>query len=260
METSEESIYKKIQDVFGELPANLNILEEQIDIDVQMEYFDFSKKIKTEIEPTTEITNKNDLFNSSIAVEDKKQLLVQLASVDDIDAYRTIERYLENPEPGLRNWAILALQESRMVLQSKLLDENQIFISTGLGGKGSKLRYFIVLMSSNESIFTDVQKKLIEDEFQFNLKKLNIEIEDISFFDRFCTITAIIPIDISLKDAFKDTIRECNQFGDFLNDNFIVTNVKRLSQAEIENFLDRHNLGDDPDEEDDYPGSRSILD
>ncbi len=48
---------------------------------------------------------------------------------------------------------MLAFQENKMLLESSLLDENQILISTGLGGKGMKLRYFTVMQTFDRKGF-----------------------------------------------------------------------------------------------------------
>jgi hypothetical protein len=37
---------------------------------------------------------------------------------------------------------------------------------------------------------------------------------------------------------FQEAIKECNKYGDFLNEEFIVTNVKTLSFTEIKHFLE----------------------
>ena len=42
----EDNIYNDIQRIFDDLPENFNILEEQIDLEVQMKYFEQSKKVK----------------------------------------------------------------------------------------------------------------------------------------------------------------------------------------------------------------------
>ena len=38
MENLDENIYEKIQEIFGKMPAKFSVLEEEIDIDLQMEY------------------------------------------------------------------------------------------------------------------------------------------------------------------------------------------------------------------------------
>jgi hypothetical protein len=246
----EENIYDKIQEIFGQFPDNLNILEESINIDLQMEYFEFSKKIKKDLNSSNVLSAKEHLFDHEKPVSLRKKLLVQLASIEEVEAYRTIEKYLHNPDPELRDWAMLAFQESRMLLQSKFLDENQVFISTGLGGKGSSLRYFVVLIAKEAETFTELQKKIIKNEFDFTLKKHKGELENIGFEENFATLMTIVPIKVSIRDVFKEAIGESNQYGDFLKANFIVTNVKKLSLDEIKDFIHKQKeLGDTGPEE-----------
>jgi len=141
-----ENIYDTIRDLFGDLNNNLQVLEDQIDIDIQTEYFEYSKNHNLTINPEDVIKNKEDIFQNDISIEDKKCMFVKLASINSVEAFRTIERYLKEPHQSLHDWAKLAFQESKLLLESKLLDENQVLISTGLGGKGLKLRYFTVIL------------------------------------------------------------------------------------------------------------------
>jgi hypothetical protein len=50
----------------------------------------------------------------------------------------------------------------------------------------------------------------------------------------------LIPLQITIKDFFKEGIDECNQYGNFLKSNFLVTNVKQLTAEEIDEFLRLH--------------------
>ncbi|MBU0764647.1 MAG: hypothetical protein KJ607_07425, partial [Bacteroidetes bacterium] len=163
--------------------------------------------------------------------------LSMLAAVDNVEAYRTIEAYLKNPEPGLREWAVLALLESRMLLESSLLEETQMFISTGLGGKGAKLRYFTVLLHKERKDFSGIQQRIVRSEFDFLFGKENCEIEEIEFNRHIVTLMALIPIEKSIRSLFGDCLAECNQYGNFIDRNYIVTNVKKLTIDQIERFL-----------------------
>lgn len=236
-----ENIYDKIQELFGGISGNYSILEEQIDIDLQMEYFNFSKKLNKSITAENILDRREQLFDDQLNNDQKKKLLVQLASLESVEAYRAIEKFVKEMPENLREWGILAMQESRMLLESKLLDENQVFISTGLGGKGNKLRYFLVLIKKGAGGFTEGQKKVISNEFDEILKKHDAEIEELKFDEGFGTITAIIPLNVSIKDIFKTSIAECNNYGNFLKINFIVTNVKKLTVAEIKQFILKNN-------------------
>jgi len=133
---------------------------------------------------------------------------------------------------------VLALQESRMVIQSSLLGEQQVFISTGLGGKGQNIRYFVAMMHAEaNTAFTDTQRKLIESEFRFFLSESEGELEEITFDDHFVTAVFLFPLRQNLHTIFKSFVDECNQFGNFLSEDVIITNVKKLNVEEIEEFI-----------------------
>ncbi len=234
---SSDNIYDKIRDMFGDVQDSLNILEEQIDVEVQTEYYEYSKNHNSKFNPEEVIRKKEDIFHNNISIEDKKRLLVELASIDNIEAFRTIERYLKNPNQNLLDWAKLAFQESKLLLESKLLDKNQVLISTGLGGKGLKLRYFVVIFSKTEKCFTEFQKKIINSELTYQLKKHNAEIERINFEKDLFTLLTVIPLNVPIQDIFKKFINDCNQFGNFLNKDYLITNVKILTINEIREFL-----------------------
>ena len=233
----QENLYHKIQEALGNLTGTFNVLEEQIDIDVQLEYFESSKDTKKTIDFEATLNDREDLFSDSLSVDQKKSLLVKLASIDRVEAYRALERYKLNPDPELKEWASLAMHESRMLLESTLLDENQVFISTGLGGKGQKLRYFIVFLAKDDFVFGELEKKVITNEMNFVFEKYSAEIEEIKFSNTLSTVKAIIPIQVQLNEMFEQSIENCNMFGDFLQMNFIVTNVKELTFEEIDNVL-----------------------
>ena len=105
-------------------------------------------------------------------MEERKSILKNLASIDSIDAFRAIEKYNQSPLPELKEWTILSLQQSRMIIQSSLLDEQQVFISTGLGGKKDKLRYFLIFPYHHpiESLH-EYQISALKNELEFNISK-----------------------------------------------------------------------------------------
>jgi hypothetical protein len=233
----QENLHDKIQQILGGLQGNFNILEEQIDIDVQMEYFESSKEIKNTLDREETLRNMEELFSDSFSIDQKKALMVRLASIDKVEAFRVLERYRLNPDPLLKDWALLAMQESKMLLESTFLEESKVFISTGLGGKGQKLRYFIVLLAKEGIVIDDIKKKIIHSETGYNFKKYDAEIEELKFSGTFSTLKVIIPISAQIQDMLEVTIENCNQFGDFMQMNFIVTNVKELSDEEIAEVL-----------------------
>ena len=237
---SAENIYEKIQELFGNFEGNLKILEEQIDADVQTEYFEYTKNLDQEFDPDDVIRNKEEIFEQHIPEENKKCMLVQLASIDSVEAFRTIERYVNDPDQNLLDWAKMALQESKLLLESKILDENMVFISTGLGGKGLKLRYFSAFIARNNKSLTDLQKKIVKDEIHFAIRRKLGEVENFNCHRNIITIVSLIPINVEVQKLFDLVIKECNQFGNFLYENYLITNLKILSLDEIREFISVH--------------------
>jgi len=236
----EDNIYKKIQEAISSLPENFSILEEQIDVELQMEYFNYSREIKAKYSVELILQHQIDLFNPAVPIDEKKNLLVLLASQEKVEAFRTIEKYAQHPDPELREWSILALQESRMVIQSSLMDEQQVYISTGLGGKEQKLRYFVVFIC-NENIqkYSVVQRKLIRTELEFALKNNDGILEEISYEKDLAIALLLLPVKSDIQGFFSGVINECNQYGDFVRPDIIITNVKRMSVDEIRRFINR---------------------
>ena len=236
-----ESLYEKIREILGGSPGNLKVLEQQIDMDLQMEYYDCSMKIREEKNEAWAFEHIQYLGEPGYSVDVKKEILARLASIVKVECYRAIESFLSSAEEPLRTWAVLSLNENRMLLESKIMDENQVFISTGLGGKEEKLRYFAVLMTRARVDLSDTQQMVIRNEFDYILKKFDAEMEESNFSGSLATILLLLPMKHSLKSVFKEAIDECNRYGNFLNDDFIVTNVKMLSFKEIEEFLEHRN-------------------
>lgn len=238
----EENIYDKLIEYLGLGEDNINILEESIDSDTQLEYFEFSRNKSIGKSEAEIIRDKEIIFDTNTSLSERKSAFVDLASLNNIEAYRTIERYLRLPNNKLYDWAYLALHESRLNLETSLLDENKVLITTGLGGKGLKLRYFIVLFSSQGNELSACQKDIITKELKFYFAKNGAELENIEFDDCFATLYAVVPLKVHLQKLFKKVIAECNQIGDFLFDDFIITNVKALSKDEIRELLVLNNI------------------
>jgi len=233
-----ENLYEKIQEILGGTKGKMKVLEQKINMDLQVEYYECSKKMRDEVDDSWAFENARYLKESGYSLQVKKEILARLASIEKVVCYRYIEDCLENAGEDLHDWAVMALNESRMLLESRLLDESQVFISTGLGGKEEKLRYFVVLVSRSKIDLSDTQKKVIINEFDYILKSYDAEVEEAQFSAYMASLLLLLPMNHSLKQVFQEAIYECNKYGDFLNEDFIVTNVKTLSFREIKKFLE----------------------
>ena len=243
MDKKIEKNWKDIDDLLSKMGPNLNILEEEIDITVQTEYFQlvsfFSKYPDKYKELCQQYRNSiEDLFDETVKSSVKKRMLVILATLDDIAVYRKIEAFSKLETP-LKKWAVIALQQSRMLIQSTLLDDPGVFISTGLGGHANLLRYFCVFLNRDDDKLQEFQQNILINETESALKPLKGSIEQIDFQEGYSVFLLLLPINADLKKIFENIINECNLYGHFLNDNMIVTNVKKLSKEEISEIINR---------------------
>ncbi|MFW5852313.1 MAG: hypothetical protein ACOCWB_08820 [Bacteroidota bacterium] len=258
----QEKIFQQLKKLFDENPESFNIIEEEIDIDLQMEYLKRSKKLHKQKQTLESVLAKvPQLYDPEIRIEEKRDILIHLANFEEVEAFRAIEAFRDKATGDIKPWVSMAYRESKMVLESSLLDEKQILISTGLGGKGYKLRFFIVLVNSNSEEYSETQQKLIQTEIEYTLKHANGEFESVVFEHDLAQITALVPINISVKDTIKSAIDECNQYGNFIAENFLVTNIKKLNSEEIYQIISEKNTDneiksidfeDDFDDFDDY--------
>ena len=214
---------------------NFNVIDEPIDIKLQMDYFKRSKKVRRDNTPQLE--DVEDLGAPELDDEQLRDRMILLASIDDPRAYRILEEYTKDKSNRLHQWALMALQESKMLIEGNLLNERQVFVSTGLGGRGKLLRYFVALVVNNINEFAPYQQHVIQSEFETALKNNHSDIENIEFQGKYAAMTVLIPLDVPCHQTLLDAVEECNLYGNFLKTDFLITNVKTLTFEEIDDFV-----------------------
>lgn len=236
-----EESYSSVQKMLGDLAGGFYIMEQQIDVEVQMAYFKMVKSIRKDINPEECLGDYDMLFSDEVLLEDKKEILVRIAGVKTVEAYRLLEEYLPKANEQLKDWSALAYNECKMQLESSLNEQSSVFVSTGMGGKGNALRYFIVLFAHEEidETFSDFHIEFVKKELDFVLQQFSSELEVINETNEsFISATALIPINVNLQDCLHKLFDACNQLAPFVSDRFIVTNIKTMSAEEILNFKD----------------------
>lgn len=266
--SSQKDLFDKIQKIYQKNPNRLNIIEEQIDLDIQMNYFKRSGMLKKQVVTLDEVLAKVPvLYDPDARLEEKRDILILLASFEDIETFRFLEKYKNEAVGEIKLWASMAYRESKLLLESSLLeDEERILISTGLGGKGTKLRYFICLVHKNEEFFTETQERIIRNELASSMERHDAELESFSVENHLLKMFLLVPINEQVKDIVNDIIDACEELGDFLDNHIIITNVRAFSNDEISQIVhdrlreedllgidfidDEQSLGLDDDEED----------
>ena len=185
----DNDIFKKFRDSFSKIDGHFHILEQRVPVERQMEYFKYSEKIRKDQDKPDISKMDFSVFEDSLddpesTTEHKKYVLSMLATSRQVKAYRILEEYAQAPDPDVADWAYMALMESRIALESELSDEKQIYISTGLGGRGEKLRFYVLILANELKPFLEYQKKVIEREFPYSLENADCEIERLTIGEK----------------------------------------------------------------------------
>lgn len=235
-----DKILNQLKNSSGEMKPNMHMLNEIVPVEEQMKYFQYSKYVQSQDKQMQPDRNYmiSHLFTPEINIEDKRYYLSVLAIIGDIPSYRAIETYHSSPlEEELTNWSALALVESRILLDADLSGEKQFFVSTGLGGKEGKLRYFAVIASADRSAFSDFQNETFLKELKFAYQASDIELESIDFKSNYVKFFLLCGLNHDPRACTEQVIAECNTMGYFIDKRFILTNVKLINDTEIEKLL-----------------------
>jgi hypothetical protein len=233
----DNDVFKEFQQSLKGLDGTFHVLETSVPVEKQMEYFRYSESVRTNkareaVEKQIEVLNSDDS-----TYEEVKYALAFLAISGDVKAYRALEAYSKDPEENLSDWTALSLLQAKITLEYEFSEEKQVFISTGLGGKGTKLRFFAFFKSVKLTPFSKYQRELIEKEFSFAIHKKQCILEDIKVETNYFTLLFLSDMHIDIKILLKNTVSECNEYGNFIDDRFTITNVKIYSDEDIQREL-----------------------
>ena len=217
---------------------SFHILEELVPLEEQMEYFRYFERLRHKNEPFVRDEEIAKLYSPDVSMEEKKKSMLRLATMPDVGAFRAIETYHSSPpEMELKNWSAMALVSSRIVLNSDLSGEQQIYISSGLGGHDNRLRFFALFATLDKGPMTALQKEIVEREFRFQLQQADVEIEQFDVRENYFTLLILFSVDTEVRESLNAAIEEINQYGNFLDTRYLFTNVKILSESEIEKLI-----------------------
>ncbi len=241
-----KKITEELKKILGQTALDdVQILEDGIDIDFQMEYIEFITRYHNEIESLSEDNCYNILQNNDCkySINERKFALANIARRNTVKAYRAIEQFakIANPEWKLNQWIKMALRECRSNLEFSLTGKRQVFVSTGLGSKNGKIRYFAVISALQGVKFSPTHQHLIKSELNYSAEKNDSEIEQLDFSESYVSVVILIPFGTEIRNVFMSCIEECNNLGKFLSDDYFVTNVKKYRPEEVEMIVNKAN-------------------
>ncbi len=206
---------------------------------IQKEYLEYSHSFdRGELSEEQTLELGSMLFNTNLPFDGKKRVLGLLAHLETILAYRQIEKYVNTPDNDeLKQWAVMALQECRMFLESELLEENTGILLSGLGGKGDRMRYYCMVFPFDDNTFSKKQMKMVLDEFHIVCKDHRSVVEASNSAENYIGMTLLIPLDVAVGTVIESGINKCNEMGEFVFEHYYVTNQNIPDESEIDEII-----------------------
>lgn len=215
-----------IRDILQSIPSEFRVIENQINRSVIEEYYRILEKLLVE--------NKSNTASNIAAKPDEtiKEKLVRLAQKGDVKGYREIEAVIRNHEKQkVVRFAYVALKFARLHLENQLSDAPVGFISSGLGGKGNKLRYYFA-MTSDKQIERETELEIVE-QLQIICKKCDSEFEEIENAGH-CVLIKIL---ISMEFAIGHVIEELISKFPSIDEGYLCTNVEKPTPEFIQRWI-----------------------
>ena len=243
---------KVFTEAFKEVKGHVHVLEQRVPIERQVDYFARSAKLKNEAKDLGPFSDERvqQLYDElraptptdgdePLSTAEKRYRLNMLAISRSVKAFRLLEEYIKDPDPEVADWASLALMEARLLLETEFSDEQQIYIATGLGGKEGKMRLSLAFLAKEGIPLLPYQQQIVERELQFGLRQADVEIEQITLKPLYVCLTALVPMALNVQRVVGDIVATCNEYGDFMESGFLVTNVNEFTEESILKEIDK---------------------
>ena len=144
--------------------------------------------------------------------------------------------------------------ECTLFLHADLSGEDDMgFIFTGVGPKNDMLRIYILLLPQEGVSFEAWQTKIVENEMTYVARDLKCLIEWFDLKMNYVSLSVLIPTNVSIDSIVKTGIINCNQFGDFmLEEYYCGTGVPNSDEIEEIIQIVRYGQEEDVDVEEKY--------
>lgn len=167
-----------------------------------------------------------------------RRAFASLACTESITALRAIEQILPELSGVKREWALLAELQLRMAVMGDLLGERQVALSSGLGGLGTLIRINGILVSQGCLPWQNYQRELISAELAGYCQPIGGNVEEETWGECFYIFVLLVPYTCDIMTLLDDCIRQCNQYGQFIQKNCMVTNIQKLTVSDALLFVE----------------------
>lgn len=236
-----------IFDLLSQFAPNFKVMNLNVSPDVQMEYFKLQQEEQGKMTIEEFHEKKDSLLDEVTPLDERKFLLTRFSLIDDVEVMRMLEKYAVDAPEDIKDFATMAAYQSKLLLEASLLGENQVVIASGLGGDENRIRFFIAVLALDNKPLSEVEQQLVQNEFTFLFKNNDVTLEKIEFEDYYAKMLALVPINVNVKELVLKGIDACNEIGEFLNTNMVISTTKYYNKEDLDAIVEEKELGMDGD-------------
>jgi hypothetical protein len=241
----QEEVFKRFQNSLVRIEGHLHMVSSMIPAQTQAAYFHAVQQERLTrqrmgigaVSESEADEAYRTLYNELSELNQKKHSIILLVVDGTVLSYRRLEAYAGEATDELADWLQMALSEVSVSLQMEFSGEPHVLVASGLGGKGDRMRFFSLFLSNGNLPFEGYQRRLIEKEFAYILPREGCEIERLVVGEKHVELLLFVPVSIDFFSIVSKVVEECNQYGNFLAPHIFVTNVKKMTETEIEQAL-----------------------
>lgn len=225
MKANEDSVEQTLQ-----IPDEIRIIPYNLSPSLISAYHEYAQSL-SDVNFDPELLEKDW---SDIGDEETfKRLVVLISLQSSVKTYRFLEKIEKEVEDQYqKNWVRLGLIHAQMLLEQSLMDTTIGFIVSGLGGEGKRLRYNVVI-GSTEPI-THSLAKAIHQECQSNDQSFDMVCENTFHFQpNYVQLQILVPF----QQTPEKLIRLLIDRYDFLDKKYMESNMRFFEKDEIEKWL-----------------------
>lgn len=226
----ERNMYEQLQELLGQLSGGFKVVEHGFNPDL-VAYFQKTIEDLKEAPLEEEVEVIQQLLETETDLDTQKKYIAQLAQLGSVPALRALEAYEKTASEELISWVRLSLTQCRIKVESELLDDPIGYITTGLGGKNNKIRYYMAAKSTEP--FTAGRVQFAYQEFRDVLKEWNAELESMENMGDYLLFRMLAPLNIIIPDMISEGIDRCG----FLDSQFWLSNMQKPTDEDLEEWL-----------------------
>ncbi|MDR2814549.1 MAG: hypothetical protein LBB79_07865 [Prevotellaceae bacterium] len=225
-------------DFFQRYPHKIKVVDLELDIKTQMEYFAFLSEASQEYgneNPTNAF--REQAFDTSVPLKERKRKLAWLSCSEEVEVLRTLEQYEESCPEDVKDFVTMCIYQCRTGIESALLGERHAVVVSGMGGKDNRIRYFAALATLSGEPWSTTEQHLLHEELMLTSKEYDAVVEMLEFSGKYAKMLLLTPITLSPVTIVRKAKNASNELGVFISQQEVITNISLLPDEKLDGIF-----------------------